>query len=265
MLRLTKNLKKQAIFLLGTSTLVGSQAFAVSPIPFDNYTVNNGAVSAGCPTAASIGATSVTCKDGVSDNGMLQREVSITGGTKPGTYIQFIVTDPGVSGDGQAIPFSSARGNLNFVNEDFVKMNHRGSGISSKQTLIDSSMSSATLEQRFVNTHEYEFGWANSGITPWISAYQDISTVDYSLDPLNPTETFSSAANIVSNGIGFNTNIDIGIDQYVDLTDANGSGAQQFKYKKVGGQYQTTSNPANPSRAGGSKGGNVAWNPFETD
>jgi len=263
MLRLTRN-KIKSILVLGTYSLIGSQAFAGSPIPFDNYTASNGAITAGCPTAASIGATSVTCTDGVSDNGMLQREVSITGGANPGTYIQFIVTDPGTSGDGQAVPFSAQRGSLNFVNEDFVKMNNRGSGISSKQTLIDSSMSSATLEQRFVNTHEYEFGWANSGITPWISSYQDISTVDYSADPLNPTETFSSASNIVSNGVGFTTNIDIGIDQFVDLYDANGSGAQQFKYKKVGGQYQTTSNPTNPVLPNGSNSGNVFWNPYET-
>jgi len=250
---------------LQTAVILYSQpVYAGSPIPFDNYTVSNGAVTAGCPTAASIGATSVTCTDGVSDNGMLQREVSITGGANPGTYIQFIVTDPGTSGDGQAAPFSVQRGSLNFVNEDFVKMNNRGDGISSKQTLLDSSMSSATLEQRFVNTHEYNFGWANSGITPWIVSYQDISTVDYSADPFNPTETFSSSANIVSNGVGFNTNIDIGIDQYIDLTDANGNGTQQFKYNKVGGQYQTTTNPTNPILPGGTNGGNVTWNPFDT-
>ncbi|MBI1195757.1 MAG: hypothetical protein GC138_07920, partial [Gammaproteobacteria bacterium] len=266
MLRLTKGTRKQAILLLGTSGIIGSPAFAGSPIPFDNFTVSNGSITAGCPTAASLGtgATSVTCTDGVSDNGMLQREVTISGGTMAGTYIQFITTDPGVSGDGQAVPFSSGRGNVNFVNEDFVRMNNRGDGISSKQTLIDSSMSTPTLEQRFVNSHEYEFGWANSGITPWIHSYQDISSVDYSADPLNPTLTFSSSSDVVSNGIGFNTNIDIGIDQYVDLTDSHGSGTQQFKYKKVGGQYQTTSNPANPVLPGGTNGGNVYWNPFET-
>lgn len=257
----------QRMLMIAPAVFYFESALAGSPIPFDDYTVNNGAVSAGCPNAASLGtgATAVTCTDGVSDNGMLQREVTITGGVMAGKYIQFIVTDPGVSGDAQAIPFSSGRGSLNFANEDFVKMNNRGDGISSKQTLIDSSMTSPVLEQRFVNTHEYDFGWANSGSTPWIHSYQDISTVDYS-DPLNPTETFSSAVDVINNGGAFvpGSQIDIGIDQYVDLTDPNGSGAQQFKYKKVGGQYQTTSNPANPVLPGGTNGGNVTWSPFQT-
>jgi len=202
---------------------------------------------------------------------MLQRQVTISGATgseavQNGTYIQFIITDPGVSGDAAAVPFSTARGNLNFTNEDFVKMNNRTSGISEKQVIIESNPN-GNIEDRFVNTFEYEFGpWAQTDAVtyPWIKLNQDISQLDYSLDPLNPTRIFDSTADILSNGVAFTDNLKVTLTQDVDLSDpnpANGGGAQGFKYVKLLGQYIVGSNPVDPILPGGTNGGSVVWNP----
>ena len=249
------------LFIL-SSLSIGSALAAGQPIPFDAYTVNNGAISTSCPT---LTVGTVTCKPGVDDNGMLQREITVSGtGSVDGTYLQFIVTDPGVTGDAGAAPFSAARGSVNFSNEDFVKMNHRGDGISSRQTLISSNMLTPALEARFVNQFDYRFGWAQTGTDPWIHTTQDISQVDYSANPTSPTEVFSSAADITSSGNLFNSDLDIDITQYIDLTDTFGTGDQQFKYKKVSGQYQATFNPTNPVLSGGTNGGNITWSPFNS-
>jgi len=253
------------------------------PIPFDQYTVNSGDINAACPTSP-FGGT-ITCKNGVVDDGMLQREITISG-VGPGingTYIQFIVTDPGVTGDPLADPFSAARDSLNFTNEDFVKMNNRQGGITSKQTIIDSSFSTPTLEDRFVNSFQYNFGWAGSNANPWVDISQDIGQVDYSADPSNPIETLASTTRIVSNGApGFNNELLVSIDQRVDLSESQGgNGAQGFRYVHANGSYNPTASPGpfcydygppvgfvctttpDPLLPGGTNGGSVTWNQFD--
>lgn len=248
------------------------------PIPFDQYTVNSGDINAACPTSP-FGGT-ITCKNGVVDDGMLQREITISG-LGPGingTYIQFIVTDPGVTGDPSADPFTAARDSLNFTNEDFVKMNNRSGGIASQQTIIDSSFSTPTLEDRLVNTFRYNFGWAGSNANPWVDISQDISQIDYSADPSNPVETLASTTRIVSNGVpGFNNELLVSIDQRVDLGESQGgNGAQGFRYVHANGTYNPTASPGpfcdgnlvcttppDPLLPGGTNGGSVTWNKFD--
>ncbi len=272
--------KASKLLLLTATALMANEILAGPPIPFDQFTVTSGDITAlPCPTTGLPPGATITCGDlndpnTIVSDGMLQRRITLSGLTgaaavQNGTYIQFIITDPGVTGDATADPFTAARGNLFFTNEDFVKMNNRTSGISEKQVIIDSQMNSPDLETRFVNISEYEFGaWANtSGTTfPWIKLYQQISQLDYSdynasLAP-DPTLIFDSTADILSNGNGFNDNIKVTLEQDVDLTvDGSGAGAQGFKYVKAVGQYQTSSNPTDPMLPGGTNGGTVTWSP----
>ena len=278
--RITKDLAVGGVICAGFI----ATAVAGPPIPFDGFTTNSGAITAtACPSAAAAGFLSgatITCgtltdPSTVVSEGMLQRQVTVSGASgseavQNGTYIQFIITDMGVTGDAAAAPFSAARGNLNFTNEDFVKMNNRSSGISEKQVIIDCTFN-GNIEDRFVNTLEYEFGnWArtDSYNFPWVKLNQDISQLDYSNNPLNPTRIFDSAADILSDGVLFNDDLKVTLTQDVDLTDpnpVNGSGAQGFKYVKVRGKYIVGSNPTDPMLPGGTNGGTVKWNPGDKE
>lgn len=240
------------------------------PIPFDGFTVDEGIISADCPM---VGTVQAVCGNATVDNGMLQREIFIESGPRAGTYIQFIITEPGVSGSAQADPFSADRGSLNFINEDFIRMHNRGDGISSQQTMIESNFLSPTLEDRFYSTMNYEFGWANSSQFPWVDMIQEISQVDYSLDAGNPSEIFNTSAAITSDTVGFNNHLDIKITQWVALPDENEGGAQGFQFEKLAGAYQPTVADEDgnvsllgifplhdgPLLPGGSNGGNISW------
>ncbi len=263
-------------------TLSAATVQAGPPIPFDQFTVTSGEITAlPCPTSGLPPGVTITCGDlndptTVVSDGMLQRRVVVSGLAGPaavqnGTYIQFIITEPGVTGDATADPFTAARGNLYFSNEDFIKMNNRDAGISEKQVILDRQINSSNpnLETRFVNITEYEFGdWANTnGNTfPWFKVFQQISELDYtdynaSLAP-NPTLVFDSTADIISNGNGFSDNIKVTLEQDVDLTvDGSGAGAQGFRFVKAAGQYQISSNPTDPMLPDGSNGGSVTWSP----
>jgi len=271
---LRRNLRTSAS--LWSAWLTASVAIAAPPIPFDGYTVNSGNVTptaASCPDPDGPGGISVVCSAPGDDSyivsdGMLQREVVISGaGAVDGTYIQFVLTDPGVTGNPTADPFSNGRGNLYFTNEDFVKMNNRTSGISSKQVIIESaSPLSPTLEDRFFNETNYQFGWANSGgNSPWVRILQEISQVDYSQDPLNPTKTIDMKADITSNGNNFSDNMKVALSQEIDLEDplstVSGGGSQGFNLVRANGQYQYSSNPTDPMLPGGTNGGSVTWSP----
>lgn len=243
-------------------------ATAGAPIAFDQYTVSNGAITpkAGSCTSPGFGVT-YTCKTGVTDQGMLQREVTVEGWTGAnaklnGTYIQFIITDPDATGDAGGTPFSAARDNLDFTNEDWIKMHSRGASIASKQTIVESNFTSPTLEDRFVNVTSYEFGdWAQTHpiFLPWVDIQQEVSQVDYS--GVNPKEIFRSDANISNNGNpSFTTDFRVALSQTVDLsTPGHGPGVQGFDYVKAAGSFQTSSNAVDPLLPGGTNGGSVTW------
>jgi len=218
------------------------------PIAFDQYTVSSGDITSGASNDDCSGLTvpgaplaTVVCSDVLVDDGMLQRKLSVSGaGLLNGDYIQFVITDSGTTGDPTADPFSAARGNLTFTNEDFVKQANRVGGIASKQTIVDASMN-GSLEDRFATSTEYMFGWAGgvATVNPWVMVTQDISQVDYS--GVDPVEIFSTNALIENNsGPGdWTNNSHVVLNQTIDLTEADqGKGAQGFKFAKSSGDYQ---------------------------
>ena len=236
------------LFLIGTAHASGP------PVGFDGYSVASGEITATPCASLSVpgapGAT-ITCSDTAAiaatgfnfdnahDDGMYQRQITISGAgpAVDGTYVQFILTDTGVTGDPTANPFTAARGTVNFTNEDFVKMNNQVSGIASKQVIIQSSnpdpstITTSTIEDRVVLATEYNFGWAQSNADPWVLITQDISQVDYSSGLATPTEIFSTNSMLENNSppLQWHTNSKFRVDQRVDLTEAGqGAGAQGF-------------------------------------
>ena len=124
------NSRLTALLFLGfLSASVCGTAYAVSgePLPFDQFTVTTGEITADCGNWTNAGgaALTVTCAAPTISDGMLQRQVTVSS-TDPdynGTYVQFIMTESGASGDASAEAFSTARGSLYFTGEDFIKMN----------------------------------------------------------------------------------------------------------------------------------------------
>lgn len=278
MLRYKKTITTGYISLVVATCVNGfliSSAAAGPPIPFSGFTVNSGSISATCPV---ISGVDISCSDEVIDNGFLQRQVTITGGgSTSGTYLQFILTDPGATGNPSAAPFSASLGSIGFVNEEFVKMNNNAAGIASSLFIGASNFRTPTLEDRFVYTALYNFGWAQSASSPWVTVHQDISTLDYSADPQNPEELMYTTADIISNANGFNTNRDVKISQMVKLSDAT-TDVQKFRYTVLDGFYQATchnssdstcGNPypevgPTPLLPGGTNGGDTSWDPFSS-
>jgi hypothetical protein len=267
-----------------------------APLAFDQYQAGSaggnvaGIISADCTAAtyfANAGA-SVSCGEATVSNGMLQRRVFVSGGgaALDGTYIQFIMTETGSDGDASASPFSTARGNLYFTNEDFVKMNNRGTGIASKQTILDASFDTATkTEERFQNIVNYNIGWANGTTNPWVDIMQDLTQLRYldALgDPADPgtatqaKELMNENVSILSDGAGPALDVfddtRVEINQRMTMEDQrtvatpSPDGIQKFKHTRLTGKYTTTGTDAsggingNPLLPGGTNGGNVGWN-----
>jgi hypothetical protein len=233
--------------------VISGIASAAPPIPYDGYTVTNGVINAPCPA--------ISCTTLVSDNGFLERQVK----TGSGTYIQFILTDIGVSGDPAQAAFSAGRGTVNFTNEDFVKLGNRTNGLASKQSLISSEFVDPTTEDRFQTSTVYSFGWAKpTAATPWIDMTQAVSTLDYSANPLSPQEIFNTTIHVLSSDSAFQSNQNVDLTQKIFL---GGSDSQSFKYKEVSGGYLTVGHTAGvdsptPLLPGGTNGGDITWAAF---
>ena len=122
-------------------SLICADAYALggatgTSIPLNNFTVNAGTINAPC----TAGAATATCRDLVVDDGFLLREVTLSGvGAESGSYMQYILTNPGATGNPAAAPFSGSYGNVNFTNVDVVAMYNRSGGIASRMTLADSN------------------------------------------------------------------------------------------------------------------------------
>ena len=244
------------------SCAVIDQATAASPIPFNEFEVgdtgspatlgkNPGDITTVCPATVSNPGVIVefVCSNETVDNGMLQRDIMITvnnlgsGMITKNSYIQSILTEPGVTGEGTANPFSLARGSVNFVNEDFIRINNRGDGISSRQTTIESKfLDSGNLEDRLVLTQEFNNGWAGPGESSLLSTQQSIERLDYSLDINNPTLIFSDSFDILADKGDLLVNTLIDALQKVDLSDGAGnSDIQDFQFSRIGGNYNQDS------------------------
>ena len=241
-----------ALFLAGMLVfLVSGAAFGISgePLPFDQYTVSNGEITASCGnwTNANGDTLNVTCSAPTISDGMMQREVSVLSLDPDynGTYIQFVLVESGASGDGTASPFSTARGNLYFTNEDFIKMNNRGEGLASKLSIQDSKFDNATfVEDRFEFESVYKIGWAQGvGITdPWIDMNQSLSELQYNNTQALATsayELYNDNIDIQSVGPALN-NTEVYIDQRLLLQDDKNSdddAVQKFKNTRLTGMF----------------------------
>lgn len=265
------------LFAVGCSGALATSASLAGgpPIAFDQFTVDEGDITADCPIGATFSGGTVTgCQEGIASDGMLQREIFVEGGSLEGTYIQFILTEPGVSGDASAAAFSADRDNLLFTNEDFILQHNRGGGIASSQRIIDSTFNEdETEEQRFDYDLEYLYGWANDNIdNRWVHAIQRVSTVDYT--GIDPVESFYSFADIlVDEGA-----LDVPqpdpaarmlFSQGIDLTDDDGSGVQKFQFEKQSDGFNNyTCSLATifdcEVTLPGSNGGTLTWDQFET-
>jgi len=247
-----------------------------SPLPFDAFTANSGEISVPCAdwTNAQGLVISVTCGEPLLSDGMLQREVNVTSvdPTYNGTYIQFIMTEPGATGDGQAAPFSTERGSLNFSNVDFIKMNNRDGGIASRLKIIDSQFDDPTkIEDRFVYESTYNYGWANgTGLAdPWVDINQEFSSLQYSTDLLTATEIFNTTVGIISDADNFTNDMKLSVDQRLQLGGLPGDQVQKFKHAKVSGGYNNSESDyfglvnVNPLLPGGTNGGVLNWLPTD--
>lgn len=304
--------KYSFLLLLGAmaAATAGTAYASGAPLTFDNYVVGDvggattgnvaGEITANCTAGANFVGASVSCGEATISDGMLQRQVTVTNAldsTQNGTYIQFIMTESGAQGDASAAAYSTARGNLYFTNEDFVKMNNRGSGLASKQTILDANVDStdSSIEERFSNIVSYNIGWARGDAftNPWVSIDQILEQVQY-LDALNnpvaadsgtatqAKELLNETTSIVSDGsqsgAAFpNTNVDIAqrlLLQDQNYTNQMADGMQKFKHKRISGQFTDASSDAsgpyginynlNPVLDGGTNGGIVEWNAGNT-
>jgi hypothetical protein len=263
------------------SALTSGTVYGITgePLPFDQFTVSNGQITAGCGnwTNANGDLLNVTCTEPTLSDGMLQRQLTISS-TDPdynGTYVQFILVESGTSGDATAAHFSTDRGNLYFTNEDFIKMNNRGEGIASKQTILDSSFNDSTLiEDRFALESEYKIGWAqgNGGtLNPWLDMSQSLTQLQYDDTMALATsamELYNDDISVKSVGPGLN-NTQVLINQRMYLQDnlnPNDDVAQKFKHSRLSGLYNDLPTDAfgglvnaNPLLPGGTNGGAIDW------
>jgi len=234
--------------------MVSGTAFAVSgePLPFDSYSVLNGEITptgvGGCPQMQK-GAVilNTTCGDATISDGMLQREVTVSGSgdaAYDGTYIQFILTESGASGDPTAAEFTTERGSLYFTSEDFIKMNNRGEGIASQQKITESVFDDATfIEDRFDMTTKFKMGWAQGGGTndPWVDMVQGMSQIQYDNTKLLATtaeELYGEEIIVKSVGPGLNnTYVEMSQRIVMQEDDPLLDGVQKFKHTRVSGGY----------------------------
>jgi len=289
--------RKNPLLILALSTVfvlpVADTWADGAPLAFDQFQAGDtgslatsgnvaGQINADCTASTTFinAGAAVTCGEATLSNGMLQRQVYVSGGgaAVDGTYIQFIMTEAGAQGDATAAAFSTERGSLYFTNEDFIKMNNRGSGIASKQTILDASFDSATnTEERFQNVVAYNVGWANGTQTPWVDIMQDLTQLRYDDSPELATmakELMNEHINIISDGANPSNVFDdtkVEISQRLTMEDEHtvnpaNDGIQKFKHTRLTGKYNTTGTDlytginANPLLLGGTNGGNIGWN-----
>ena len=92
-----------------------------NPVPFNQWTVNNGIID----TSATCTTPGVNCTVLAQDDGFLQQQVVTDGGS----YVQMILTDPGASGTPDTLAFTTE----NFVPDK----NLSGFDIANRQLIRD--------------------------------------------------------------------------------------------------------------------------------
>jgi hypothetical protein len=105
-----------------------------------------------------------------------------------------------------------------------------------------------------------------------MNVHQSIQSLDYGINPLDPTETFLGIADLLSENPASTADGSFKQYQYVNL---GGSDAQKFQYARVDDIYQLTCHPGpcsppplqavgpTPLLPGGTNGGDFSWSPFQ--
>lgn len=193
--------KRLVITLFGTmSAGAPLTLFAAPPMPFDQWSVNNGTISAQCTTG-------VECRAPMTAPGMLQREVNAGGGK----FIQSVITNANATGTASTLPFSSesfvkqgwsSSDSVNGVpvipgESNIVTSGGSISGIALKQTLSEPASLATTKQGDFSLTTLIHTGWADDAITPTVEIKQrngsNLANVQWAND-------FWFAQNVDANG-----------------------------------------------------------------
>lgn len=197
---------------LGSAALILSgAAMAAGPIPFDNWSVQNGSIlsaDGSTPLGDQPCPEGFVCAAPMTDNGFFQRE--ITRNSDGVRFFQTIVTDLGASGN----PTSNT---LSFADENYVRINPPGaqvvvSGLADRQQVADAP-------NGFATTARINVGWASEAGSPDVVITQDVS------EPNAATVgEFTSHFDIATGGTAGTA---INIDQNVELTQDPGSAAPE--------------------------------------
>lgn len=239
--------KRLVMALLGTMGAGAPLAvFAAPPMAYDQWSVNNGTISAQC-----VGG--VACGGGVSGPGMLQRPVD--NGTAK--FIQSIMTNPNATG---------TPATLSFASESFVKQgwtssdtvnggtvssaqSDTGGGIALKQRMVETGSS---FQGAFNLTTLIHTGWADDNSTPTIEINQhngsNLAVVQWSND-------FVYKQNV--NAAGTVTGLSMDIDQLgINLRNFDPIKAQENHPNDVMHYVRRRrAGDMNPGRLGGVSGG----------
>ncbi len=140
----------KSTFVCLSVTWIG-QCFAAAPVAFDQWAVNNGQVSASCPSGFS-------CSGAIDGIGFLQREIRDLSNDK--AYLQTIITSKDSTGQGSSVDFADE----SFVFKHGLSNSAEGvSGIADKQAVRhDGSVGAKT--RTFDSITNVTSGWAaNAG------------------------------------------------------------------------------------------------------
>ena len=118
----TKHQFRYPLLAVGLLSVIGQVSWAGSnPIPFNQWTVNNGVID----TATTCTTSGVSCTVLAQDDGFLQQQVV----TDSGSYVQMILTNPGATGSPDTLAFTTE----NFVPDK----NLSGFDIANRQVIRD--------------------------------------------------------------------------------------------------------------------------------
>jgi hypothetical protein len=236
-----------------------------APINYDGWTVVNGVIDAPCPVEAQ------SCEDPILDDGFLVRKITMpavvlawtTGDlfeqSGPKSYYQYIMTDPGATGDPTSLAFDVD--GLRFANETISKASSTVAGhTSQKITIAESLMSVDNIETRWSQIATTEAGGRQSSLDAILVSgnmtsiiEQEIRQIDWT-SPADPFELMYSRSKLIGsdgvNGVKFS---DMVIDQDINLGVGGKQGFEWLRDEHTSTSHTIGDGPA--VLPGGSNGG----------
>ncbi|MFQ5469051.1 MAG: hypothetical protein ACE5EH_01965 [Gammaproteobacteria bacterium] len=213
------------------------------PIPYGQWTVNNGDItpSVPCPAGAS-------CGEVTAQKGLLTRQISLGGDT----FIQTIITENNATGDPNSpAVFDSSTGDfqvngfLAFADETFVKMGVSG-GIAGKNSLAEvgtvevpvNSIPTIQTWDPFTSESVINYGWAQGG------AADPVMTISNHLDTYTPL----GATGLPSTGTAQQNTFDMALygNGAKDYTMISSNGYNTHYSRTIEGGIQNTSHTPDP-------------------